>query len=518
MSHINDLEFIDRQVKFMYGKYYDDVIRNNYIHVIKSEYDLYLNDCLQCDDINYIYNNSNTPGRLESFIHILRKYWKKDSNGYRIASDWNDNREYDMFIITYNRKHNTLDQILFPLSYYTSPQMMRISDNIDFRHKENKLFWRGSSTGHDDININKRYQIISKNFHANPEFDLGFSGFCQNVYTNNTEEFNKLRKDFLDKEQQTKFKFILNIEGNDVASSFPWALASNCCPLHNYPFEYETIIFGCNLEPFVHFVPINNDGSDLIEKYNWCMNNLDTCEKIAENGKIYMEKYLREDLFDDIITRFFNLYPKNIMMEIKYVCSLGSLCHSSQILINNNLKKCSYPFDWIFSNYNNIIHCLETDFNIFLDKSYYVSISERQCSHSLYYNCMFNHHNPLDNTDHYNYYIRCVNRFKQLLQFEEQKLFIMIFTNMDNIEENLKNDIINFNNKFSKYTKNYTLLVIFHIKNKENNHHMFTHNDNIYFLELHTLSSSNGVSFTNNEDDDYLNNIIKSTYNFNIEN
>ena len=31
-------------------------------------------------------------------------------------------------------------------------------------------------------------------------------------------------------------------------------------------------------------------------------------------------------------------------MEIKYTCSLGMLCHSSQILKNNNLKKCSYPF------------------------------------------------------------------------------------------------------------------------------------------------------------------------------
>ena len=62
------------------------------------------------------------------------------------------------------------------------------------------------------------------------------------------------------------------------------------------------------------------------------------------------------------------------MLEINYTCSLGSLCHSSQILKRNKYKVCSYPFDWIFSNYDNIIHCIEDNFQSFLDKSYYQSV------------------------------------------------------------------------------------------------------------------------------------------------
>ena len=77
---------------------------------------------------------------------------------------------------------------------------------------------------------------------------------------------------------------------------------------------------------------------------------------------------------------------------------------------------------------------------------------------------------------------------------------------------NIKNNIIDFNNKFSKYTHNYTLLVIFHIPHKDQNHHIFTYNDNIHFLELHTLSVSAGVKFNNNNDNIYLDNIIKSKY------
>lgn len=203
--------------------------------------------------------------------------------------------------------------------------------------------------------------------------------------------------------------------------------------------------------------------------------------------------------------------------EIKQTCSIGTLCHSNQILKNNNLKTCSYPFDWIFSNCDNVIHCLEDNFKIFLDKSYYVTISNKKCGHSYYSHNMWWHHNPLLNLDDYHYYIRCIIRFKKLLLCEERKLFVMTFVNREIFNEEEKNNIIKFNNKFSKFTKNYTLLVIFHIKNKESHQSIFTHQDNIDFLELHTLSDSNGLQFNNNNDEDYLNNIINKTYNFNIE-
>jgi hypothetical protein len=203
-------------------------------------------------------------------------------------------------------------------------------------------------------------------------------------------------------------------------------------------------------------------------------------------------------------------------MEINYVCSFGTLCHSLQILKRNNLKLCSYPFDWIFSNCNNIIHSIEDDFNIFLDKSYYINISEKKCGHSYYCSHMWWHHDPLNNEDDYNYYIRCINRFRNLIKLKENKLFTMIYLDTE-FNENFKNNIIIFNNKLSKYINNYILLVILNLDNKENNYHSFIYHDNIHFLELHTLSSSNGLYFINDNDNIYLDNIIK-TYNFNIKN
>ena len=57
------------------------------------------------------------------------------------------------------------------------------------------------------------------------------------------------------------------------------------------------------------------------------------------------------------------------MIPIKYVCSLGNRCHTAYLLKKCNLKKTSYPFDWIFSDLYMILHCIEDNFNKFLNKS-----------------------------------------------------------------------------------------------------------------------------------------------------
>lgn len=203
--------------------------------------------------------------------------------------------------------------------------------------------------------------------------------------------------------------------------------------------------------------------------------------------------------------------------NISYVCSLGTLCLSSMLIKNNGLKKCSYPFDWIFTDPDIIIKCLEDDFKDFLDKSHYMDKGPWQCGHKLYHPRMFNHKNPLTNENDYNYYVRCVNRFRQLQLQQEHKLFVMVFMNKEQTDENHKQTIIDFNQKLLNYVKNYTLLVIYHIKEQRKQNHIFTKVDNIDFIELHALSAGDGVNFTDDRDNQYLNKIIKSTYTFKLK-
>lgn len=217
--------------------------------------------------------------------------------------------------------------------------------------------------------------------------------------------------------------------------------------------------------------------------------------------------------------------------KINYVCSLGNNCHSANILKRNGLKICSYPFDWIFSNYGMIKHCIQDDFNTFLSKSQYNSISKTSCEHIFYkqnYGLgpipMFRHFNPSSNKRDYSYYKRCVKRFRFVLNSLEPKLFVIMINmndnqyDMQNATNQKKLESKEFDNFLSTYTTNYKLFVIFNVTDQNEIHHNLTCDLNINYLELYTKSSSAEKGFANEEDNIYLDNIISQIYSFDLKN
>jgi hypothetical protein len=144
----------------------------------------------------------------------------------------------------------------------------------------------------------------------------------------------------------------------------------------------------------------------------------------------------------------------------------------------------------------------------------------------------FNHHNPCTNENHHEYLTRCVDRFKDLIKKKEPKLFVMISVNLisqlfdcpslrSSINTNDTDlhfvktkfdEIVCFNNFLKKQACNYTLLFICHIPNKTVNYHKFMYFENIHFLILHTISTSDGSKFINEDDNLYLDDIMKMNY------
>jgi hypothetical protein len=72
----------------------------------------------------------------------------------------------------------------------------------------------------------------------------------------------------------------------------------------------DTLISG------THYIEINSDYSDLEEKYNWCLNNLEECKKIAKNGKKYIEQFLDKENEEKITNKIIEIYCKTV--KIKY--------------------------------------------------------------------------------------------------------------------------------------------------------------------------------------------------------
>lgn len=208
--------------------------------------------------------------------------------------------------------------------------------------------------------------------------------------------------------------------------------------------------------------------------------------------------------------------------KIRLVCSLGFNCHIAQFLKSNGLKLASYPFDWIMSNTRVVKHCLEDNFVKFLDKTCYTELNRPdRCGHNVYCDNMFVHHNPLDNMGDYDYFDRCVNRFKDLLNRKEKKLFMVSIINGEHnvgnkLTDDIKNQFIELNNIIKARTTNYHLLVVVNYPNKNENNYVLTKTEEIVFLEIDTISLNVGTHYQNENDNIYLYTILKKMYNFKL--
>ena len=74
-----------------------------------------------------------------------------------------------------------------------------------------------------------------------------------------------------------------------------------------------------------------------------------------------------------------------------------------------------------------------------------------------------------------------------------------MYLNKTKTYKSIKKNIIIFNDFLKNIINNYTLLVIYHTK-KDNCYSNFKYIGNTHFLELHTISESDGKQFINEND------------------
>jgi hypothetical protein len=312
--------FIARQVKFRYGKWYDilnDTANKKQLlsaSEINNEYTVYYDSSWKITDT---VTNNLLINRTMYFIDKLKEFIKQSPQNASIIQqfvfnvDFGDFKRMEDCRFVHNRQHGTNHLILFPLDWYHT-RLINFKDTVPFKLKTNNALWIGRPDDdwrwkHNKDGKSHRLTFIENTFDIHPNIIVRFSGDEKNKEKNQQIDAKYISHP-LTKEEQTKNKFIINLEGNDTSTSFLWVLGSNCCPLHTFPFTFENILFGNGLEPYKHFIPIAADGSDLLEKYNWCLDHLEECEKIANNGKEYMRFYQDKEIYNEILNRMFGMY------------------------------------------------------------------------------------------------------------------------------------------------------------------------------------------------------------------
>lgn len=102
------------------------------------------------------------------------------------------------------------------------------------------------------------------------------------------------------------YNFVLKI-----SSGLKWALFSNSVVMTQAPtktsFAMEEL-----LEPWVHYIPLAEDLSDVQEKMQWVIDHDAAAQQIAHRGKLWISDLVfhpdvqkdEEHIFDDILRRY----------------------------------------------------------------------------------------------------------------------------------------------------------------------------------------------------------------------
>jgi hypothetical protein len=97
---------------------------------------------------------------------------------------------------------------------------------------------------------------------------------------------------WIDKHEMVKYKYILDIDGRaSTWDATAWKLNSG-----SVIFKVESIWrqwFYDEYLPWVHYIPVKNDFSDIHEKWRWCEENQDKCEEISKNAMDLFQKVYR---------------------------------------------------------------------------------------------------------------------------------------------------------------------------------------------------------------------------------
>jgi hypothetical protein len=104
-------------------------------------------------------------------------------------------------------------------------------------------------------------------------------------------------------DEQLEYKFILSLEGNDVATNLKWIMSSNSLAVMPRP-KYETWFMEGSLVPNHHYILIKDDYSDLEERLKYYIGNTDEAIQIVRNANEYVSQFRdkkREDLISLLV-------------------------------------------------------------------------------------------------------------------------------------------------------------------------------------------------------------------------
>ncbi|SEB42754.1 Glycosyl transferase family 90 [Tenacibaculum sp. MAR_2009_124] len=170
-----------------------------------------------------------------------------------------------------------------------------IDDDRTFLEKNDKIVWRGT------IHKENRRLLVDM-FYNHPFCDIGD---VSHVKWDNPN----WKKRFLSIKEQLASKFVLSIEGVDVATNLKWIMSSNSLCFMPKP-QFETWYMEGKLIPDYHYVLIEDDYSNLLEKRAYYLENQNEALTIIKNAHRWTHQFRNRSVEKEISIKVLNQFFK----------------------------------------------------------------------------------------------------------------------------------------------------------------------------------------------------------------
>ena len=175
-----------------------------------------------------------------------------------------------------------------------------VHDRLRPEDKEDRAIFRGH------IGSRQNRALFCKMFADNPRIDAAdtIPSITENSKTTATT------KPMLSFYEHLRFRYIMALEGNDVASNLKWIMSSHSAAVMPKP-TCETWYMEGRLQPGIHYIEVRPDFTDLEEKMDYYSAHLDELNQIVHNANQYVDQFrdLRRERYIGLLTlqKYFNL-------------------------------------------------------------------------------------------------------------------------------------------------------------------------------------------------------------------
>ena len=246
---------------------------------------------------------------------------------FRLVAE--DNRiRFDVPVILKSRMIADRDSkgVLLPLNWYRHWALLAdlAGNDCPFDDKDDKLVWRGTTTGpfcrrSPADAYGSRYHLAHLSDLA-PDIDVKFTKIVQQAKCGDDFPIAAVQAHMgptLSLREQLSSKYLLCLEGNDVASGLKWMMASNSTVIMPEP-TCETWFCEGELIAWEHYVPVKHDLSNINEIYAWCLANPLKCKDIARNGRAFVAQFLDYATERAIINEVIRTYLDHSTTDVVY--------------------------------------------------------------------------------------------------------------------------------------------------------------------------------------------------------